>query len=242
MPPESKKPTTVPTNVEAKQKAEAAAKKKAEEEKKAAEAEEKKKKEESFSASSTIGIALTTTSAIAKPLQFFPPAAIPARIIGRIADAGRKVLAAINVATAAMNITKKLKDNASKENEKPAEVQNTSAAPSNPPIDPDDKNKNKDKGPEKDPKTVKSKKIVHFGQNSNQTRHTFRHTDEYGLPRREVQSAIEQDLAKNMQKIDLQKSYTGTVTANGTKLEYNVYEIADGEINVGKIIIKKKQK
>ncbi|MDR1366841.1 MAG: DUF4258 domain-containing protein [Puniceicoccales bacterium] len=52
-----------------------------------------------------------------------------------------------------MNITKKLKDNASKENEKPAEVQNTSAAPSNPPIDPDDKNKNKDKGPEKDPKT-----------------------------------------------------------------------------------------
>jgi hypothetical protein len=42
-----------------------------------------------------------------------------------------------------MNITKKLKDNASKENEKPAEVQKTSAAPSNPPIDPDDKNKNK---------------------------------------------------------------------------------------------------
>jgi hypothetical protein len=42
-----------------------------------------------------------------------------------------------------MNIAKKFKDNASKENEKPAEVQNTSAAPSNPPIDPDDKNKNK---------------------------------------------------------------------------------------------------
>jgi hypothetical protein len=52
-----------------------------------------------------------------------------------------------------MNITKKLKDNASKENEKPAEVQKTSAAPSNPPIDPDDENKNKDKGPEKDPKS-----------------------------------------------------------------------------------------
>jgi hypothetical protein len=91
------------------------------------------------------------------------------------------------------------------------------------------------------PKTPRvEKRIVHFGQNPNQSRHTFRHTKEYGLQSKQVESAVEQDLRKNMHKIDLNKSYKGIVKVNGVELEYNAYEIASGEINVGKITIKKK--
>jgi hypothetical protein len=43
-----------------------------------------------------------------------------------------------------------------------------------------------------------------------------------------------------MRKIDLNKSYKGTVKVNGIELEYNAQEVASGEINIGKIIIKKK--
>ena len=113
--------------------------------------------------------------------------------------------------------------------------------PKNNPKDPKDKDKDKPKSEAPKSEMPKAeKKVVHFGQNPNQSRHTFRHTEECGLRSKEVKLAVEKDLGKNMQKIDSNKSYKGTAKVNGIDLEYNAQEVASGKINIGKITVKKK--
>lgn len=77
-------------------------------------------------------------------------------------------------------------------------------------------------------------KVV-FGQNSNQSYHTWRHVDKLGLDRTKVESIIRTDLNKNILNIKTGQPYKGNVTVNGQLLEYRAYRRIDGIINIGRI-------
>jgi hypothetical protein len=158
-------------------------------------------------------------------------------------DVGRAVASALG----AVDTIQQLADHNSEATPKPSSVERSGAsanAPKKPEKDPEDpkktdKDKKKKSNADEDSEV---KKVVHFGQNPNQSHHTFRHTEDHGLRKKQVKSAIEQDLGKNMQKFNLEKSHKGTVKVDGIKLEYNAHEIAPGEINIGKITVKENKK
>jgi hypothetical protein len=78
-----------------------------------------------------------------------------------------------------------------------------------------------------------------FGQNRNQTHHTFRYTDALGLDRGNVMDAIREDLQPNL---PLQTPppnnapFIGKVTVTDIELSYNAYPVSEGVVNVGRII------
>lgn len=85
------------------------------------------------------------------------------------------------------------------------------------------------------PNNDKEDKVV-FGQNSNQSYHTWRHVDKLGLDRTTVESIIRTDLNKNIPNIKTGQPYNGNVTVNGKVLQYTAFRRADGVINIGRII------
>ena len=77
-----------------------------------------------------------------------------------------------------------------------------------------------------------SRSAVRFGANENQLRHTFRHTDRFGLAREAVVTAISEDLAGRRPM--LPGSYiSGSVIVGGIMLEYRAFLLSDGTINIG---------
>ncbi|SDB88764.1 hypothetical protein [Acinetobacter boissieri] len=96
--------------------------------------------------------------------------------------------------------------------------QKQQTATATPPHNPDDKDK------------------VIFGQNSNQSYHTWRHVDKLGLDRTKVEGVIRTDLNKNITNVKTGQLYNGNVTVNGKALQYTAFRRADGVINIGRII------
>lgn len=74
-----------------------------------------------------------------------------------------------------------------------------------------------------------------FGQNANQTYHTYRHIDEIGLERAVVRKAIESDIKPKLKMVVENKPYNGIITVDGHKLQYTIFKIDKYRYNVGRI-------
>ena len=75
---------------------------------------------------------------------------------------------------------------------------------------------------------------IQFGSNENQSYHTFRHTDDLGLNRQDVEDAVLADIMNNVGEISpgLNK---GTTVVDGVEIDYHAFRLADGTINIGRI-------
>lgn len=76
---------------------------------------------------------------------------------------------------------------------------------------------------------------VTFGRNANQVSHAFRHVDAAGLPRSQVQTAVQNSLRGV--NLPVGKLHTGTVNAGGRSLQFNAFRLSDGTVNVGRITV-----
>jgi hypothetical protein len=85
---------------------------------------------------------------------------------------------------------------------------------------------------------VNSNQEIVFGQNLNQTYHTFRYTDALGLDRAAVIEAIRADLRPRLPlpiPPPNNAPFVGRVTINGIQLSYRAYPVSEGLVNVGGI-------
>ena len=75
---------------------------------------------------------------------------------------------------------------------------------------------------------------VYFGRNANQDYHVWRHVeDELGMSRLRVQDAVVADLPPVAGLSDgLNVRF---VTVDGVRLQYNVFKLPDGTVNIGRI-------
>lgn len=76
---------------------------------------------------------------------------------------------------------------------------------------------------------------THFGQNANQTYHTFRHTDLLKLDRTSVRSIVLNDLKKIAPTLKIGEFRNRVVMVDGYRLQYTVFRLKNGELNVGRI-------
>ncbi len=76
---------------------------------------------------------------------------------------------------------------------------------------------------------------VTFGRNANSVYHAFRHTDELGLDRVAVQSAVLKHFLTVLPQMTPGKSLSFVVTVNGHRLQYTAYAFPDGTFNIGRI-------
>ena len=77
---------------------------------------------------------------------------------------------------------------------------------------------------------------ISFGENSNRLHHTWRHVDKIGLPRSQVQDAIQKDILKrNISKLEIQKPHNFNTVVNGRKIQYTVYRINSTETRIQRI-------
>src|SRR5208337_4849111 len=77
---------------------------------------------------------------------------------------------------------------------------------------------------------------VKFGNNANQSYHTFRHVEEAGIDKQAAENAITNDLAGKQASLP-QGLTTGQVNVEGRVLRYSAYKFPDGTINVGRITV-----
>lgn len=76
---------------------------------------------------------------------------------------------------------------------------------------------------------------VNFGRNSNQVYHTFRHIDDLGISRASVQNAVHADLRQIAPSIRVGQTVNRVVSVDGESLQYTVYRLSSGELNIGRI-------
>ena len=76
---------------------------------------------------------------------------------------------------------------------------------------------------------------IEFGKTAEQSAHALRHVIEEGLNPQEVQAAIKNDIITNG-PVNA-GSNTRYIEVAGKTLRYNAYRLANGTINVGKIVI-----
>jgi RHS repeat-associated protein len=84
--------------------------------------------------------------------------------------------------------------------------------------------------------TATGASAVKFGNNANQSYHTFRHVEEAGIDKQAAESAIRNDLAGKGASLP-QGLTKGQVSVQGKVLQYNAYKLPDGIINVGRITV-----
>jgi hypothetical protein len=77
---------------------------------------------------------------------------------------------------------------------------------------------------------------VRFGNNPNQTYHTFRHVEAAGMDQAAVQAAVQADIAANASAINAGLN-ARTITVGGRQITYNVFKLPDGVMNVGRITL-----
>ena len=75
---------------------------------------------------------------------------------------------------------------------------------------------------------------ITFGQNDNQTYHTFRHADKLNLPRKEVIKNVTKDI-QQLTIIPYGMHVNRTIIINGIRLQYTVFKLNNGTLNVGRI-------
>ena len=80
-----------------------------------------------------------------------------------------------------------------------------------------------------------TKARVQFGNNPNQTYHAFRHTDELGLSRSQVQSAILTHFETVSNQVVKGKAFNQVITVGGHKLQYTAYLLENNLYNIGRI-------
>ncbi|AJG22983.1 hemagglutinin repeat-containing protein [Cupriavidus basilensis] len=78
---------------------------------------------------------------------------------------------------------------------------------------------------------------IGFGNNANQTYHTFRHIDDVGLDRVAVQTKIGGRLS-SLAPVLPSGPYNGTVLVNGKTVDFVAFKGGDGKINVGRITVR----
>lgn len=78
--------------------------------------------------------------------------------------------------------------------------------------------------------------LLRFGTIANQTSHTFRHVVAAGLDQGAVQSAVEADIAANLNAITAGLNVR-TIIVSGQQLTYNAFKLPSGVINVGRITL-----
>ena len=76
---------------------------------------------------------------------------------------------------------------------------------------------------------------IRFGRDANQIYHSFRHVDEMGLARAEVQSAIERHLLTVIDQIASGRPLNQVIEVAGQRVQYTAFRLPDGTINVGRI-------
>jgi hypothetical protein len=76
---------------------------------------------------------------------------------------------------------------------------------------------------------------VTFGRNAEQIEHAFRHTDQLGLSRTEVQEAIRTHLSSVADKIPSGSPLNQVIEVGGRRIQYSAFRLTDGSINVGRI-------
>jgi RHS repeat-associated protein len=76
---------------------------------------------------------------------------------------------------------------------------------------------------------------IQFGRVSNQVYHTFRHTNQLGLSQAAVTSAVQTDLRTIARGIQLGQAINRVITVGGQNLQYTVFKLSDGTLNVGRI-------
>jgi RHS repeat-associated protein len=80
-----------------------------------------------------------------------------------------------------------------------------------------------------------TKLVIQFGKNANQVEHAFRHIDEIGLDRAEVQAAVEQHLQSAASLLQPGKPLNQIIEVTGQRIQYTAFLINNGVINVGRI-------
>jgi hypothetical protein len=76
---------------------------------------------------------------------------------------------------------------------------------------------------------------VHFGKNSNQIQHAFRHTDALGLDRAAVQSGVQNHFNTVASQITTVRPFIQVTKVAGQRIQYTVSKLQDGTVNVGRI-------
>ncbi len=77
---------------------------------------------------------------------------------------------------------------------------------------------------------------IRFGNNANQTYHTFRHIVAAGMDQAAVQAAIQADILANSSAINAGLNVR-SITVGGQRITYHAFQLPDGVINVGRITI-----
>ncbi|MDR1003800.1 MAG: hypothetical protein LBL97_02150 [Prevotellaceae bacterium] len=83
--------------------------------------------------------------------------------------------------------------------------------------------------------SVATKSAIQFGNKPNQVYHTFRHIDQMGLDRVAVSNAVKSDLNVISSSIKVGQTVNRTISVDGKTLQYTVYKLQDGTLNVGRI-------
>ena len=79
--------------------------------------------------------------------------------------------------------------------------------------------------------------MIEFGRNGNQVSHTFRHVETAGLPKSEVERAVETRLRSIASELP-EGAHTGEVLVKGIHLEFRAYKFSNGDIHVGRITLR----
>jgi RHS repeat-associated protein len=76
---------------------------------------------------------------------------------------------------------------------------------------------------------------VHFGKNSNQIQHAFRHTDALGLDRAAVQSGVQNHFNTVASQFTTGRPFIQVTEVAGQRIQYTAFKLQDGTVNVGRI-------
>lgn len=77
---------------------------------------------------------------------------------------------------------------------------------------------------------------ITFGQNPNQSYHTWRHINRAGFNRWDIESAIRKDLAlRDLANLSTGRHYNFIIRLNGQSFQYTIYRINENKYNIGRI-------
>lgn len=80
-----------------------------------------------------------------------------------------------------------------------------------------------------------AKVTIQFGKTQNQIFHAFRHTDDLGLDRGLVQSAVEKHFRSVASGVKPGKPFNQVIEVGGQRIQYTAYQLENGVINIGRI-------
>lgn len=80
-----------------------------------------------------------------------------------------------------------------------------------------------------------SDETIQFGRNINQKNHAIRHVLDMGLDPNKVKGMIMSDVRSISSTLKKETLTTRNITIDGKNLQYNIYKLKDGTINIGRI-------